>query len=45
MLRLVLMAALVRRRMHMARRDTLGVARQSTGEVPDRRVLVLPRNV
>jgi spoIIIJ-associated protein len=44
MLQLEPMPALERRWIHIALRDTAGVATQSIGEEPNRRVVVLPRN-
>jgi spoIIIJ-associated protein len=44
MLQLDPMSALERRWVHLALRDYEGVATQSIGEEPDRRVVVLPRN-
>jgi spoIIIJ-associated protein len=45
MLQLEPMPALERRWIHIALRDHSGVATQSIGEEPNRRVVVLPRNV
>jgi len=45
MLQLEPMPALERRWIHIALRDHAGVATQSIGEEPNRRVVVLPRNV
>jgi predicted RNA-binding protein Jag len=45
MLQLEPMPALERRWIHIALRDTPGVATQSIGEEPNRRVVILPRNV
>ncbi|HLA16779.1 MAG TPA: RNA-binding cell elongation regulator Jag/EloR [Candidatus Limnocylindrales bacterium] len=44
MLQLDPMSALERRWVHLALRDYAGVATQSIGEEPERRVVVLPRN-
>ena len=44
MLQLEPMPALERRWIHIALRDTAGVATQSIGEEPNRRVVILPRN-
>ena len=44
MLQLEPMPALERRWVHLALRDNAGVATQSIGEEPNRRVVVLPRN-
>ncbi len=44
MLQLEPMPALERRWIHLALRDNAGVATQSIGEEPNRRVVVLPRN-
>ena len=45
MLQLEPMPALERRWIHIALRDKPGVATQSIGEEPNRRVMVLPRNI
>jgi len=45
MLQLEPMPALERRWIHIALRDNAGVATQSIGEEPNRRVVILPRNV
>jgi len=45
MLQLEPMSALERRWVHIALRDNPGVATQSIGEEPNRRVVVLPREV
>jgi spoIIIJ-associated protein len=45
MLQLEPMPALERRWIHIALRDNAGVSTQSIGEEPNRRVVVLPRNV
>jgi spoIIIJ-associated protein len=45
MLQLEPMPALERRWIHIALRDHAGVATQSIGEEPNRRIVVLPRNV
>jgi spoIIIJ-associated protein len=45
MLQLEPMPALERRWVHIALRDNAGVATQSIGEEPNRRVVILPRNV
>ena len=45
MLQLEPMPALERRWIHLALRDNAGVSTQSIGEEPNRRVVVLPRNV
>ena len=44
MLQLEPMPALERRWIHLALRDNAGVATQSIGEEPNRRVVVLPRS-
>lgn len=45
MLQLEPMPALERRWIHIVLRDKPGVATQSIGDEPNRRVVVLPRNV